>query len=326
MELWSCESCGSKNAGEVCWKCGATRPATAATPPSPPTPAPPSTSAEPAGAWSWDPSTAVPQKPATPSWSEPITVAAASPSESQAPEAPPPTPALAAYAPPQVSEVPAAADSWSGPESPAAAAVPSAAPPSAAPPPAAPPPPPPPAPPAATSMPTVRILLAVGGIIIVLVIVLIIVLSGRAQALTTPSSIEGLPQIHGASVDALAQQARQNAGSDGQGMLVGVYGRDQIPAFIFVVFQSPGDGLGNFEKVFIRGASQAGFSPGAFQHRSRDGVQYDCGTVQVTAGVPLSFCFFDDGRSTGAGLVPAEPGIDRALQLTASGRGAAESG
>jgi hypothetical protein len=176
-------------------------------------------------------------------------------------------------------------------------------------------------------VPTVRILLVVGGLLIALVVVLIILLSGRsAQALTTPSTIEGLPQIHGATVDALARQARQNAGADGQGMLVGVYGRDQIPAFIFVVFKSPGDGLGNFEKMFIKGASQAGLSPGAFQHRSRDGVQYDCGTVQVTVGVPLSFCFFDDGRSTGAGLVPAEPGIERALQLTASGRGAAESG
>jgi hypothetical protein len=175
-------------------------------------------------------------------------------------------------------------------------------------------------------VPTVRILLAVGGLIIVLVIVLIIVLSGRAQALTTPSSIEGLPQIHLATVDALAQQVRQNAGPDGQGMLVGVYGRDQLPAFIFAVVQTRGNGLGNFEKAFITGASQAGVRPGAFQHRSRDGVQYDCGTVQVTAGVPLSFCFFDDGKATGLGLVPAEPGIERALQLTASGRGAAESG
>jgi hypothetical protein len=109
-------------------------------------------------------------------------------------------------------------------------------------------------------------------------------------------------------------------------MLVGVYGRDQVPAFIFVVAQSRGNGLSNFEKGFIKGASQVGFNTGDFQHRTRNGVQYDCGMVQIAAGVPLSFCFFDDGSATGAGLVPDEPGIDRALQLTSSGRGAAESG
>lgn len=164
-------------------------------------------------------------------------------------------------------------------------------------------------------------------LVIVLVAMLVIVLAHRgAQALIAPASVEGLPQIHGATVDALAQQARQNAGADGNGMLVGVYGRDQVPAFIFVVVQSRGNGLTNFETGFIRGASQVGFSPGAFQHRSQGGVQYDCGTVQVAAGVPLSFCFFDDGTATGAGLVPDEPGTDRALQLTSSGRGAAESG
>jgi hypothetical protein len=163
-------------------------------------------------------------------------------------------------------------------------------------------------------------------VLIVLVAVLILVLRGRdSQALTTPASVEGLPQIHGATVDALAQQARRNAGADGEGMLVGVYGRDQVPAFIFVVVRSRGNGLGNFEKGFIKGASQVGFNTGDFQHRSRNGVQYDCGIVQIAAGVPLSFCFFDDGSATGAGLVPDEPGIDRALQLTSSGRGAAES-
>jgi hypothetical protein len=163
-------------------------------------------------------------------------------------------------------------------------------------------------------------------VLIVLVVVLVAVLHGRAQALTTPASVEGLPQIHGATVDALAQQARRNAGADGEGMLVGVYGRDQVPAFIFVVAQSRGNGLSNFEKGFIKGASQVGFNTGDFQHRTRNGVQYDCGMVQIAAGVPLSFCFFDDGSATGAGLVPDEPGIDRALQLTSSGRGAAESG
>ncbi|HEV7465001.1 MAG TPA: hypothetical protein VGP96_01785 [Candidatus Dormibacteraeota bacterium] len=165
-----------------------------------------------------------------------------------------------------------------------------------------------------------------GVVLVVLVLVLVFVLRGRAAALTTPASVEGLPQIHGATVDALAQQARRNAGPDGEGMLVGVYGRDQVPSFIFVVVRSRGTGLGTFEKGFIRGASQVGFNTGDFQHRSRNGVQYDCGSVQIAAGVPLSFCFFDDGSATGAGLVPDEPGIDRALQLTSSGRGAAESG
>ena len=177
-------------------------------------------------------------------------------------------------------------------------------------------------------MPTTAILVVAGVLIAILVAVLLIVtLSNHsAKTLTTPSSIDGLPQIHGSTVDALARQARENAGPDGQGMLVGVYGRDQIPSFIFVVVQSKGNNLNSFEQGFIRGAAQVGFSPGALQHRSLGGVSYDCGTVQVTIGVPLAFCFFDDGDATGAGLVPDAPGIERALQLTSSGRGAAESG
>ncbi|HEY0409416.1 MAG TPA: hypothetical protein VGE42_04030 [Candidatus Dormibacteraeota bacterium] len=176
-------------------------------------------------------------------------------------------------------------------------------------------------------MPTASLLVVAVVVLIVLVAVLVAVLHGRAaQALTTPASVEGLPQIQGATVDALAQQARRNSGADGEGMLVGVYGRDQVPSFIFVVVRSRGNGLATFEKGFIRGASQVGFGTGDFQHRTRNGVRYDCGMVRIAAGVPLSFCFFDDGSATGAGLVPDEPGIDRALQLTSSGRGAAESG
>jgi hypothetical protein len=167
-----------------------------------------------------------------------------------------------------------------------------------------------------------------GLLLVILVAVLLIIALNRssAKALTTPASIDGLPQIHGSTVDALARQARENAGPDGQGMLVGVYGRNQVPSFIFVVVQSKGNDLSSFENGFIRGAAQVGFSPGALEHRSVGGVTYDCGTVQVTIGVPLAFCFFDDGSATGAGLVPDAPGVERALQLTSSGRGAAESG
>ena len=282
MELWTCESCASKNAGEVCWKCGTAR-TTGAAVVSPATPAPPSAP---------DP-TAVPNRPVAPSWSEPIAASAEAVPAPPAPsDAPTPTPA------------------------PAPAPVASA-----------PPPPPPPAPTAA-QVPTVRILVAAAVILIVLVAVLLIVTlsSHGSKALTTPSTIEGLPQIHGTTVDALADQARRNAGPDGQGMLVGVYGRDQVPAFIFVVVPSRGNGLASFENSFIRGASQVGFNASQFQHRSQGGVSYDCGMVQVTVGVPLSFCFFDDGTATGGGLVPGVPGTDRALQLTSSGRGSAESG
>ncbi|TMD02090.1 MAG: hypothetical protein E6J03_10310 [Chloroflexi bacterium] len=303
MELWTCESCASKNAGEVCWKCGTAR-TTGAAVVSPATPAPPSAP---------DP-TAVPNRPVAPSWSEPIAASAeavpAPPAPSDAPTpapapAPAPGPAPVASAPP--------------PPPPPAAVAP---PPAPAPPPAAPPAP------TAAQVPTVRILVAAGVILIVLVAVLLIVTlsSHGSKALTTPSTIEGLPQIHGTTVDALADQARRNAGPDGQGMLVGVYGRDQVPAFIFVVVPSRGNGLASFENSFIRGASQVGFNASQFQHRSQGGVSYDCGMVQVTVGVPLSFCFFDDGTATGGGLVPGVPGTDRALQLTSSGRGSAESG
>ncbi len=207
-----------------------------------------------------------------------------------------------------------AAASWSSPApGPPAATTPSA-------------PPPAPAAAAAPPLPVARILIISAVLLVVLVVVLIVALSHRGTSLTTPASVEGLPQIHGANVDALAQQARRNAGADGDGMLVGVYGNSEIPSFIFVVVKSRGDSLSSFEQGFMRGASQVGFSPSDLQKRSRDGVNYDCGTVQVTVGVPLSFCFFDDGSATGAGLVPREPGIDRALQLTSSGRGAAESG
>jgi hypothetical protein len=93
-----------------------------------------------------------------------------------------------------------------------------------------------------------------------------------------------------------------------------------------VVPSSGGSGLGTFENSFIRGASQVGFNASQFQHRASGGVTYDCGMVQVTVGVPLSFCFFDDGTATGGGLVPGVSGTDRALQLTSSGRGATEGG
>jgi hypothetical protein len=285
MELWNCESCASRNAGAVCWKCGAARPSGAAVA-SPATPAAPSAP---------DP-TAVPHRPPAPSWSEPIAApaeAAAPPPPAAAPAPPPPAPAAPEPPPPPP-------------------AAPEALPPSAAP-----------------ALPTTTILVAAGLIIVLLVAVLLIVtLSNHSpKALVTPASIEGLPQIHGTTVDALADQARRTAGTQAQGMQVGVYGRNQIPTFIFVVVPSAANnGLGSFENSFIRGASQVGFSASQFQHRSSGGVTYDCGMVQVTVGVPLSFCFFDDGTATGGGLVPGVPGIDRALQLTSSGRGAAESG
>jgi hypothetical protein len=294
MELWTCESCASKNAGEVCWKCGAARPSGGAVA-SPSAPAVPSAP---------DP-TAVPHRPATPSWSEPIASPAAAPP-------PPPPPAAPAPEPP--------------PPPAAAAPPPPPAPPPAVP--AVPPAPPPAAVPAAPPVPTRAILVVTGVILVLLVAVLLIVTlsSHSSKALVTPGTIDGLPQLHGTSVDALAEQARRNAGPDGRGMLVGVYGRDQIPAFIFVVVPSKGNGLASLEKSFIRGASQVGFGASQFQHRTVGGVAYDCGSVQVTVGAPLSFCFFDDGSATGGGLVPGVPGVERALQLTSSGRGAAESG
>ena len=321
MELWNCESCASRNAGAVCWKCGAARPSGAAVA-SPATPAAPSAP---------DP-TAVPHRPPAPSWSWPI----AAPAEAAAPPPPaaapaPPPPAAAAPEPPP--PPPAAAAPEPPPPPPAAVAPEPPSPPAPA---AAPEPPPPPpaapeAPPpsAAPALPTTTILVAAGLIIVVLVAVLLIVtLSNHSpKALVTPASIDGLPQIHGTTVDALADQARRTAGTQAQGMQVGVYGRNQIPTFIFVVVPSAANnGLGSFENSFIRGASQVGFSASQFQHRSSGGVTYDCGMVQVTVGVPLSFCFFDDGTATGGGLVPGVSGIDRALQLTSSGRGAAESG
>jgi hypothetical protein len=324
MDLWTCQSCGSKNAAVACWKCGANRPGTAAPPAAPSTPAVPSapaagpsTPATSGAAGAWDPAGAVPSKPPAPSWSEPITVwtAPASDWQAAAPAGSTPAPPLPAYAysPPAAASTSAA---WSAPATGAPAPPPSG--------PAS--PPPAPSPSASRPLPAARILVVAGVVLVVLVLVLVLVLRGRAAALSTPASVEGLPQIQGATVDALAQQARRNSGADGEGMLVGVYGRDQVPAFIFVVVQSRGNGLGTFEKGFIRGASQVGFNPGDFQHRSRNGVRYDCGIVQIAAGVPLSFCFFDDGSATGAGLVPDDQGIDRALQLTSSGRGAAESG
>ncbi|HEX3606292.1 MAG TPA: hypothetical protein VH134_10250 [Candidatus Dormibacteraeota bacterium] len=321
MELWSCASCGSKNAGEACWKCGAASPTTQPAAPSAPA-VPPSVPSAPApAAGSWDPGAAVPHKPAAPSWSDPIAPGAAAPPPAPAP--PPaaaapsaPAPASTGWSTPAAAPAPAApaAASWSSP-APAAPAAPS---PSA--------PPPSPAAAAVPPLPVARIAVIAVVLLVVLVVVLIVALSHRGTSLTTPSSVEGLPQIHGANVDALAQQARRNAGADGDGMLVGVYGNSEIPSFIFVVVKSRGDSLSSFEQGFMRGASQVGFSPSDLQKRSRGGVNYDCGTVQVTVGVPLSFCFFDDGSATGAGLVPREPGIDRALQLTSSGRGAAESG
>jgi hypothetical protein len=339
MELWTCESCASRNAGEVCWKCGAARSSGAAMA-SPPTPATPSAP---------DP-TAVPHRPATPSWSEPIEAAPPSPE----PAAASPEPAAASPEPAAASPEPAAASPEPAAASPEpAVATPAPPPPVPAEPVAAAPAPPPPPPPAATAPPEVPatpepppaapppatpaevpegysglMFLVAGVVLILLVLVLLIITLNDAgpKALVTPATIDGLPQLHGAAVDALAEEARRNAGPQGQGMLVGVYGRDRLPSFIFVVVPSTGNGLSSFETSFVRGASQVGFSPSQFQHRSSGGVSYDCGTVQVTVAVPLSFCFFDDGTATGGGLVPGVPGTDRALRLTSSGRGAAESG
>jgi hypothetical protein len=169
----------------------------------------------------------------------------------------------------------------------------------------------------------------VSGLVLILLVavLLIVTLSGHSsKALVTPATIDGIPQLHGTAVDTLIEQARRSEGPDGQGMLVGVYGRGQLPEFIFVVLPSKGNGLGSFESSFIRGASQVGFDASQFKHPTMAGVTYDCGTVQVAVGVPLSFCFFDDGSATGGGLVVGVPGFERALQLTNSGRGAAESG
>ena len=346
MELWTCESCASKNAGEICWKCGTARPsgaagAPAATPAAPSGPDPAAVPHRPpAPSWSWSIAAstaeapappAVPAAPAEAPTPPPVAEAPAPPPPAAAPPppppvaeapAPPPPPAAAPPPPPPVAEAPA-------PPPPPAAEAPAPAPPPPPEPPPAPAAPAAPPPAAAPALPTVTILLVAGLLLVVLVAVLLIVTLNNtgSKALVTPASIEGLPQIHGTTVDALADQARRNAGPLGQGMLVGVYGRNQIPAFIFVVVpSSANNGLSSFENSFIRGASQVGFSASQFQHRSSGGVTYDCGMVQVTVGVPLSFCFFDDGTATGGGLVPGVPGIDRALQLTSSGRGAAESG
>jgi hypothetical protein len=150
---------------------------------------------------------------------------------------------------------------------------------------------------------------------------LMVALRSHTKSLTTPASIDGMPLIHGAAADALAEQARVNAGQDAQGVLVGVYGRGQLPGFIFVVRETGGGGLGTLEQRLTQGVSPSG----SLEHRTQDGVRYECGIVRAATTVPLAFCFFDDGNATGAGMVLDTPSIDRVLRLTRSGRLVAES-
>lgn len=146
------------------------------------------------------------------------------------------------------------------------------------------------------------------------------------RGLTTPTSVDGLPLVHGPGVEALADQMRVHVEQGTQELLVGAYGHSQSPAFILVVRDSGGAGLDGFESAYIRGLSAGLSDPAALEHRTRDGIRYDCATVRTETTTPLSFCFFDDGRGLGAGLVPDSASIDRALRLTSLGREAAESG
>jgi hypothetical protein len=167
-----------------------------------------------------------------------------------------------------------------------------------------------------------RILAVVAILVAALVAtVLVVALRRHTNSLTTPASIDGMPQIHGTAADALAEQARVNAGQDAQGVLVGVYGRGQLAGFIFVVRETGGGGLGTLERLLTQGVSPSG----SLEHHTQDGVRYDCGIVRAATTMPLAFCFFDDGKATGAGLVLDTPSIDRVLRLTSSGRLAAES-
>jgi hypothetical protein len=164
-------------------------------------------------------------------------------------------------------------------------------------------------------------ILAVAAILVAVLVATLLLVRSHTKSLSTPASIDGMPQIHGTAADALAEQARVNAGQDAQGVLVGVYGRGQLPGFIFVVRETGGGGLGTLERLLTEGVSPTG----SLEHRTQDGVRYDCGVARVATTTPLAFCFFDDGNATGAGLVLDTPSIDRVLRLTSSGRLAAEN-
>jgi hypothetical protein len=157
-------------------------------------------------------------------------------------------------------------------------------------------------------------------VVIVLVVVLILTVGHRAQALTIPASVGGLPRIQGPAADRLTEPARSSIGPD---LLAGAYGRGE-PAFLLFLLRAHGEGFSGFEAAFVRGAAGVGLDPGAVHHISRDGVAYDC--AAVVARLRFAFCFFEDGNALGAGMALGSAGIDRALDLTSQGRGAAESG
>jgi hypothetical protein len=160
-------------------------------------------------------------------------------------------------------------------------------------------------------------------VLAVLGALLIVVMGRHGHALATPASIQGMPRMQGAAAEAFAEQARVRAGQDAQDLLVGVYGQNLVPAFMLMVQGSRDAAPERFGRSFIRGL-RSGVSSAAVERHTQDGVHYDCGIVRTATTIPISFCFFDDGSATGAGLVPDAASIDRALQLTRSGRLAAE--
>lgn len=161
--------------------------------------------------------------------------------------------------------------------------------------------------------------------VLVAATLLIVVLGRHTRTPAPPASVDGMPQLHGPAAAALAEQARVHAPYDEQGALVGVYGHSQVPAFVLLVRGSRSGGLGSFESVFVHGLSPSGAGRAALEHRTEDGIGYDCGVVRVATTTRLAFCFFDDGDSSGVGLVP-DAGVDRALRLTSLARPAMGTG
>jgi len=157
-------------------------------------------------------------------------------------------------------------------------------------------------------------------VLVVLLVVLIVTVGHHAQALTVPASVDGLPRIQGPAADRLTEPARATVGPD---LLVGAYGNG-TPAFVLYMLRAHGEGFSGFEGAFLRGAAGVGLNPDAIHHVSRGGVQYDCGSFSRRN--PFAICFFDDDNAIGAGMALGASGIDRALDLTSQGRGAAESG
>ena len=169
-----------------------------------------------------------------------------------------------------------------------------------------------------------------GGVIAVaamLAAVLVIVVAGRRDtALTMPASIDGLPRMQGAGVDALIDQMRVRMPSGSAEVLAAAYGQTRSPAFVLLVRASGGDGPAGFATAYIGGLSSGLRGTDALEHLVRDGIRYDCATVRGETTTPLSFCLFDDGRAVGAGLVPDSVSLERTLRLTGLGRRSAEGG